>query len=125
MRPESARQQPGADAVDVGHGWKADVAGTRLRPMPDSEIGPWWTDACEAQVLGGVVDRAIFDRFAETHGYDSATPMNWLRGRLTALLERVRNGHGLRLHTPGGELRVHTEADYRAWVARYFPGARV
>jgi hypothetical protein len=49
--------------------------------MLDSEKFSWWTAAHEAQVLDGVVDRAIFERFAETHGYNAATPMNWLSGR--------------------------------------------
>lgn len=93
--------------------------------MPDSQMSPWWTDACDAQVANGVVDRSVFDRFAEAHGYDAATPMNWLIGRLTALLERVRGGDGLLLYTPNGDLEVRTESAYRAWTVRYFPGARI
>ena len=93
--------------------------------MLDSETSPWWTDAYEDQVLHGVVDRAIFERFSETHGYGAATPLSWLGGQLTVLLGRLRGGHRLSLYTPTCELEVDSEAEFRAWAARYFPDARV
>lgn len=93
--------------------------------MTSDQQSNWWTDAFAKEVQSGAVDQAIFERFAETHGYDAATPMSWLRSQLDVLRQRVSRGDSVELYSPHGQITAKTEADFRAWAARYFPGATV
>lgn len=72
----------------------------------------------------GCVDRELFSEFEVTYGYNAATPMSWLLGRLKVLAHRLAAGRSLSLHEPssGAQRTVESMEQFKAWMDRHFPG---
>lgn len=82
------------------------------------------SDSSFEDLGNGVVDRAMFDTFAEAHSYDAASSMNFLNARLGALLVVLRRGVTLHLYDPKGTVIAASERDYRAWAKKHFPSSK-
>ena len=75
----------------------------------------------------GRVDHDTFERLLQAHQYGTATPMQWLEGKLRLLHKRLSSGQALWLYQPctGACLDCHPEADFMGWAGQYFPEAKV
>jgi len=82
------------------------------------------SDAPLEHLGDGVVNKAMFDTFAEAYLYDAASSMNFLNARLGALLATLRRGVTLHLYDPKGEVSATSERDYRAWAMKHFPSCK-
>ena len=71
----------------------------------------------------GMVGKDMFDRFHGAWVYATATPMQWLHGRLRLLRRRLEDGAAVSLYDPEvGEVRpCLSVAELAAWANRHFP----
>ncbi|MFY2556900.1 hypothetical protein ACN469_04665 [Corallococcus terminator] len=71
----------------------------------------------------GYVDRDLFAEFDVTYGYNAATPMSWLLGRLKVLGRRLETGRSLSLYDPasGAQQPVDSMEQFKGWMDRHFP----
>ncbi|TQF11706.1 hypothetical protein FJV41_32850 [Myxococcus llanfairpwllgwyngyllgogerychwyrndrobwllllantysiliogogogochensis] len=76
-----------------------------------------------ALVETGRVDRDLFVEFDGAYGYNAATPMSWLLGRLTVLARRLATGRSLSLYDPvsGAQQTVESMEQFKGWMDRHFP----
>lgn len=72
----------------------------------------------------GCVDRDLFVEFDGAYGYNAATPMSWLLGRLNVLALRLGTGGSLSLYDPasGAQQTVDSMEQFKGWMDRHFPG---
>ena len=82
-----------------------------------------WPASFDEMLLKGVVDQVMFDRFADAHGYDAASSIGWLRGKLAILSNQVRNGRHLALYAPAGQIDASTQDEFQHWANKHFPSA--
>jgi hypothetical protein len=84
-----------------------------------------WNAELDARLQSsGEVDHALYLRFAEAYGYDSASSVGWVQGKVKVLLERVRQAKSLSLFDPStrDQILIQGELAFRKWVSRNFPG---
>jgi hypothetical protein len=75
----------------------------------------------------GVVDHALYMRFAQAYGHEAASTVAWIEGRLKVLLTRLRQGKPLSLYMPdaGLQVKVQSSEDFHAWVSKHFPNLKI
>jgi hypothetical protein len=77
----------------------------------------------KALASSGVVDRELFLRFRDAYGYQSASTVGWVEGRLRVLRGRIDQGQSVELFVPesGGPMVVDAMAVFERWARTYFP----
>jgi len=78
----------------------------------------------DAQLLKtGAVDRGLFLRLSDAHGYGAASTVGWVEAKLAVLGKALDEGKQLSLFAPDGAVTAMTHDELGAWAARHFPDA--